>query len=286
MSDENLFRDFMDFVKNSSTLSACDFRYNIHSRIFKNILDEYESHQLSRTRKIKEALVDTNNQNQITRWYQERLGLNHSNQPYTDWYLLTEFQIRVLCNTFYAQLKSEYVITKSTLKLYLEKFCSPLQCKNLQHLHQMLKKVEVSRSELLEIIKMSVQKIKFGRPNYLNSDEEALVVASAQIEGAHGLPIYVNILGSELHFFIKAVNEQKSTKDITPKSSSKYTWSVIKQVNCTEDVHDKQRKKSRTLLVKVSSISNNRLIQINPRLAWLMFHKIAQMYRDIRKKGW
>ena len=48
--------------------------------------------------------------------------------------------------------------------------------------------------------KMSVQKIKVGRPNYLNSDEEALVVALTEIEGAHGLPIGVNTLGSELHF--------------------------------------------------------------------------------------
>ena len=39
---------------------------------------------------------------------------------------------------------------------------------------------------------MSVHRIKFGRPTYLNSDEEALVVASAEIEGAHGSPIDVN----------------------------------------------------------------------------------------------
>ena len=83
---------------------------------------------------------------------------------------------------------------------------------------------------------------------------------------------------------IKAVNAQKSTKDITPKASSKYTRSVMKKVNNIEDVHDKQRKKSRTGLVKVLSISNNRARQSDPRLAWLMFHKITQMYRDIREQ--
>ena len=50
------------------------------------------------------------------------------------------------------------------------------------------------------------------------------------------------------------------------------------------DGHDNQRKKSRTGLVKVSSISNNISKQSDPRLAWLMFHKIAQMYRDIRQQ--
>ena len=62
------------------------------------------------------------------------------------------------------------------------------------------------RSKVLETIKMTVHRIKVGRPTYLNSDEEALVVASAEIEGAHGLPIDVNKLGSELHLVIRAVN--------------------------------------------------------------------------------
>ena len=72
-----------------------------------------------------------------------------------------------------------------------------------------------------------------GRPTYLNSDEEALVVVSADIEGAHGLPIDVNTLVAELKFVIKAMNAQQSTKEITPKSSSNYIRSVIKRVNGT-----------------------------------------------------
>ena len=73
----------------------------------------------------------------------------------------------------------------------------------------MLKKEEVSKSKPLEIIKMSVQKVKVGRSTYLNSDEEALVVASAEIEGDHGLPIDVNTLGAKLKFIIIAVNAQQ-----------------------------------------------------------------------------
>ena len=87
------------------------------------------------------------------------------------------------------------------------------------------------RSKLLEIIKMYVQKIKFGRPTYLNLNEEALVVASVEIEGSHRLPIDINTLGAELQLVIKAVNVQQSTKYITANSSSKYTRSIIKKVN-------------------------------------------------------
>ena len=154
-------------------------------------------------------MVDTKNQRQITIWAQERLGLNHNYQPYTDWELLTECQIQVLSNTSYAQLKSEYRIPHSTLKRYLEKICPPLKCRNAQHIHQMLKKGEVLISKLLEMIKQSVQRNKIGRPTYINSDEEALVVASAEIEGAHGFPIDVNSSGVELQLVIISVNERQ-----------------------------------------------------------------------------
>ena len=43
-SDINLFHAFMDSVKNSSALRACAFKYNVDSRIIKNLLDEYEYH--------------------------------------------------------------------------------------------------------------------------------------------------------------------------------------------------------------------------------------------------
>ena len=98
------------------------------------------------------------------------------------------------------------------------------------------------------------------------------------------MPIDVNTLGGELQFFIKAVNARQLTKEITPKSASKYTLSVINRVNSIEDDHDNQRKKIGTGLVKVSIISNNRVRKSDPRLAWLMFQKITHMYRDIREQ--
>ena len=56
---------------------------------------------------------------------------------------------------------------------------------------------------------MSVQNIQIGRPNYLNLDEEALLVASEDIEGDHGLPIDVNTLGDKPQIFIRVVNERQ-----------------------------------------------------------------------------
>ena len=59
-----------------------------------------------------------------------------------------------------------------------------------------------------------------------------MVFAFSYIEDAHGLPIDVNTLLTKPQLVIKAVNAQQPTKDITANSSSKYTFSVIKRVNC------------------------------------------------------
>ena len=90
---------------------------------------------------------------------------------------MTACQIRILLHASYDELKYEYGIPNTTLKLYITKTCQQLWCRNAQHIHQMLKRGEVLRSKVLEIINMSVQKIKVGWPTYLNSDEEALMVA-------------------------------------------------------------------------------------------------------------
>ena len=56
---------------------------------------------------------------------------------------------------------------------------------------------------------MSVQKIKIGILTYLNSYEEELVVASSEIEDAHGIPINFNTLLAELQLVVKAVNARQ-----------------------------------------------------------------------------
>ena len=42
--------------------------------------------------------------------------------------------------------------------------------------------------------------------------------------------------------------------------------------------------KIRTGLFKVSRISNNIARHSDPRLAWVIFHKISHMYKDIREQ--
>ena len=62
----------------------------------------------------------------------------------------------------------------------------------------------------------------------------------------------------------------------------RYFQEVIKLITKKEDEHENQKNKSHTGLVKVSSLRNTQSSQINPRLVWIMFHKISVVYRDLK----
>ena len=62
----------------------------------------------------------------------------------------------------------------------------------------------MSKSKVLQTIRIYIQKNKARKPTYLNTYEETLMVASADIKGAHGMHIEVNTLGAELKRAIKS----------------------------------------------------------------------------------
>ena len=125
---------------------------------------------------------------------------------------------------------------------------------------------------------------KVGRPTYLSPGEESLVVAAEDIEGYHGLPTDTDMTSAELQYVVASVKERTKCRKITHNAASKYCCAVKNRVNVSQEAHDKQGKKSRTGFIKVSSLSNNRDNHSDPRLAWMMFHNINHMYRDIKKQ--
>ena len=132
------------------------------------------------------------------------------------------------------------------MKSHLRKICFPLQCINMRKLQQRMKKREVSRSKFREVIQISVKTNKVGRPTYLSLDEELLVVAAAEIEGAHGLPVDTATISAELQSIVAYVKARPTCKKITHNAAAKYCHAVAKRVNVSEEAHNNQRKKIRT----------------------------------------
>ena len=179
----------MDVIQNISTIRADSSNYKVHSRITKTLLVEFESHQNRRISKEKKPLIVSINQIQITRWAKDRLSVNHGSESYTDWEVMTACGVRLLLNSSYKYLKSEYGILSSTTTSHLGNICHPLKCINMMHLQQRANTGEVSISKLREVLQKFVKRNKVGRPTYLSPNEESFVVEAAEKEGANGLPI-------------------------------------------------------------------------------------------------
>ena len=61
-----------------------------------------------------------------------------------------------------------------------------------------------------------------------------------------------------------------------------YFQEVIKQANKTEDEHEDQKIRNCTGFVKVSRLINTKSSQSDPRLACIMLHVIASIYRELK----
>ena len=105
-----------------------------------------------------------------------------------------------------------------------------------------------------ETVKLTVQMKKNARPTYLDEDKESLVIASAEIEGGHGLTFYCNSLSEKFQEFSKAVKSRCGDINILIKYSMSYFQEVINRFNRMEDEHEDQKIISRTGLVKVSRL--------------------------------
>ena len=110
------------------------------------------------------------------------------------------------------------------------------------------------------------------------------MITSSEVEGGHRIPLDFLSVVHQLKNFVKATNYRCGDYNILEKSSMRYRREVNKRVNKKEDDHEDQKRKSRAGLVKVSRLSNTQASQSGHMLAWIMFHKISEMYRDMKHK--
>ena len=111
-----------------------------------------------------------------------------------------------------------------------------------------------------------------------------MVIASANIEGGYGLPFECHGVEMQFQNFVKAVKYRCGNCNILHKYSMRYLREVIKRVNKNKDEHKYQKIITHTGLVKLLSLRNAGSSQIDTRLAWIMFHNIASMYRDLKNQ--
>ena len=119
---------------------------------------------------------------------------------------------------------------------------------------------------------MTLHRKKAVSPNYLNEDNESLVVSSDDIKGGHGLLLDYRGVAHYFQDVVKSVNTWCGGYEIQEKSLLMYLCKVIKTVNTNEDYHKIQTRKLHTGLVNVYSLINNHVTQSDTSISWIIFY--------------
>ena len=167
---------------------------------------------------------------------------------------------------------------KKTLRRWLKKLPKQLGIETLQEVQGKVQSREVRRDAVTDTTHSLAQGKKCGRPTLLTRDDEALLIAKSEIKGAHSFPVCRLELGQRLHEVVMSLGSR--THETKKESKLKYEKRVLKRVHELEPERENQQKRNKTGTMKVAGLSHKRAKQSDPRLAWLMFHKICNMCRN------
>jgi len=102
------------------------------------------------------------------------------------------------------------------------------------------------------------------------------------MRAGHGLPHNRFQFSVRLEQVKKALNPHRN--DIKPSSQKVYAKRVLKRVIDKEPDLDPNKKIKTSGEIKIRGLSDKRAKQSDPRLAWMMFHSIVKMYRQVKEK--
>ena len=280
IQDPDSLRDAIVAIRrdNLSVRNACQ-KYHVPTRIIKSAINS-----LTVFEEVRGApLAEDSRNRQVFRWATEYTKGSKSNKSaYTDWEL-NEAMLRLLTGESKTFNVASFGlgIPRRTFDRHMKDILSALKIKSFKACQKMVNAKEITRGRIRAVIDVR-KKILCGRPCYLTRDEEALVIATAEVKVAHAMPVTRKLLSEKLHNILQGLG--KRSTEVTLKTKQAYARDVIRRVNKIEDEQAGQRKRSSTGEIKVRGLSHKRAKQCDPRLQWLMFHKLTRMARDIRKK--
>ena len=114
----------------------------------------------------------------------------------------------------------------------------------------------------------------------LNKDEEALIIATAEMKAQYGQGCSISSLDRELNIIIKELKDAGWSTDIKEKSVNWFARTVIKRVMNQELDRECNLNTRRYEEIKVSKLSHVRARACDPRHSLIIFHRICEMYRS------
>lgn len=261
-------------------------RYRVPTRALRNSLMDLEAINTVRVLSRQQELVENNDRHQVYRW-----ASNYANAKMPEERRNAKQEIHdallagVKGGTKVADILEEYGLSNTTYFRRVRLLLKELGISTLKKARESYKAGALVNTTLIIAISRVTEQ-KRGRPTYLTADEEALIVASAEIKAAHAQPVSHKRLAVQIDRVLDALpatSRKKPSSTLASKSNLKYARRMIRRVNEKEPGMEGQKRRSKTGEIKVAGLSNKRAKQSDPRLAWAMFHSICAMYRDAKR---
>jgi len=172
-----------------------------------------------------------------------------------------------------------YGFSDTTFRHFVRPVCKVYSCQNVTQLKKAVKESSVVKDSLRKTI-YDQSKPKQGRPTHLTQDEEAVIIGSNEIKAQFGRGKNRRHVSKDLNDAVQALMPNRNVK---PDSARKYGRRALQRV-LEREPGRKGGKKSRTGVVKASKLSKRRAKQSDPRLQWMMTHRIVEMYRLAKRQ--
>ena len=195
---------------------------------------------------------------------------------YTEWEMKEAARLILSGKAKTTTALSTYGIHDRSFRRFIAPLLTKFGAEKPKEIIKSVKKKEISPSTLTSAIDgLSVPDI--GRPTLLTPDEEAMLVAKAEMSAQYSDPHGKSRLQCDVSEAVEKLFPGRERKEDAMKMHAKR---VLRRVNKREPGMENKKKRSKTGMIKVGGLSHKRARQSDPRLQWIMVHRIVKMYRE------
>jgi hypothetical protein len=259
--------------------------YSVPTRALRNALMDLDAINTLRVGSAQQKLVENNDRHQVYRWASKYAQASMPEQDRNTKHELKEALLSDVKGLMkVVDILEEFGLSKTAYRRRVQRFLTELDITTMKIAREKYRLGTLVNTDLITAIARVTER-KRGRPTYLTADEEAILVATAEIKAAHAQPVDRKRLAVQIDRVLDALpvtSRKVPSSNLASKSNLKYARRVIRRVNEKEPGMEGQKRRSKTGEIKVAGLSNKRAKQSDPRLAWAMFHSICTMYRDAK----
>jgi hypothetical protein len=200
-------------------------KYSVPSRTLCNALYDLDGINAERIAANQASLIESADRRQVFRWASKFTGASIQEcHGYTHWELMEAFIQFATTNISKNALYGEFGVSKTAVHRFEKKAFAILNIKSMKLLKMGYATKQISAARIRSAAS-SVEQTRKGQKPYLSADEEALVVAIAEIKGSHSQPVQRKRLAAQLNSILE--NMPDNPRVVTPGGAKRKSQLVL-----------------------------------------------------------